>query len=217
MIDHQQVRRDGYAILRGAIPSDWLEELRAAFDANVRPSGEWPVPRGADWRHAMLDLEPKVQAVCRLPALLETVGTLIGERYFLAQVEGREPLQDGGHQGLHRDLSANRPGDTVNALAFFDDFGPDNGATRLVPGSHRDARTAEISPDSEARAIQVSGLAGDILVFDADLVHAGTLNPSGGRRRSILIGYFAESLFDSHLATARLRNVRMDTSDRFDP
>ncbi|HBD20482.1 MAG TPA: phytanoyl-CoA dioxygenase [Arenimonas sp.] len=217
MIDHQQVRRDGYAILRGAIPSDWLEELRAAFDANVRPSGEWPVPRGADWRHAMLDLEPKVQAVCRLPALLETVGTLIGERYFLAQVEGREPLQDGGHQGLHRDLSANRPGDTVNALAFFDDFGPDNGATRLVPGSHRDARTAEIPPDSEARAIQVSGLAGDILVFDADLVHAGTLNPSGGRRRSILIGYFAESLFDSHLATARLRNVRMDTSDRFDP
>lgn len=217
MIDHQQVRREGYAILRGAIPSDWLEELRAAFDANVRPSAQWPVPRGADWRHAMLDLEPKVQAVCRLPALLATVGTLIGERYFLAQVEGREPLQGGGHQGLHRDLSANRPGDTVNALAFFDDFGPDNGATRLVPGSHRAARTAEMPPDSEARAIQVSGLAGDILVFDADLVHAGTLNPTGRRRRSILIGYFAESLFDSHLATARLRNVRMDTSDRFDP
>jgi ectoine hydroxylase-related dioxygenase (phytanoyl-CoA dioxygenase family) len=65
--------------------------------------------------------------------------------------------------------------------------------------------------------VQLSGSAGDILVFDADLVHAGSRNPTGARRRSILIGYFAEPLYASHLKTANLRGIRMDTTDRFDP
>lgn len=217
-IDRDRLHRDGYALLRRAIPAEWLDDLRNAFDAGVKPSEQWSVPRGPGWRHALLDLDPKVQAVCRLPRLLATVGVLIGERFFLAQVEGREPLAGGGYQGLHRDLSAQRPGDTVNALAFFDDFGPENGATRIVPGTHRPA--ADASPpdlNDESRSVQLTGAAGDILVFDADLLHAGSLNPTGARRRSILIGYFAEPLYASHLQTASLRNVRMDTSARFDP
>ncbi len=204
-------------MLRGAIPAEWLPQLRTAFDAGVKPSHEWPVPRQASWRHSLLDLDPRVQAVCRLPTVLAVVGELIGERFFLSQVEGREPLQDGGQQGLHRDLSAQRPGDTVNALAFFDDYGPDNGATRIVPGSHRAAPGASPSEvNDELRSEQLSGSAGDILVFDADLLHAGCINPTGARRRSLLICYFSEVLYASHLETAKLRSIRMDTTDRFE-
>ncbi len=218
IIDHDQLHQQGYALLRQVIPAGWLDDLRGAFDAGVKPSDQWPVPRGADWRHSMLDLDPNVQAVCRLPLLLTVVGALIGERFFLAQVEGREPLAGGGHQGLHRDLSAQRPGDTVNALAFFDDYSPDNGATRLVPGTHRPAPgEPPFDLNNESRCLQLAGTAGDILVFDADLLHAGSINPTGARRRSILIGYFAEQRYASHLETAHLRNVRMDTSERFDP
>ena len=86
--ERAQWRQDGYALLRQAIPSEWLGGLREAFDAQVVPSHGWPVPREASWRFSMLDLEPQVQAVCRLPALLAVVGELIGERFFLAQVEG---------------------------------------------------------------------------------------------------------------------------------
>lgn len=215
MIDREALRRDGYALLRQAIPADWLDGLRAAFDAGVKPSDQWPVPRGPGWRHSLLDLDATVQAVCRLPPLLAAAGTLIGERFFLSQVEGREPLKDGGHQTLHRDQSAQRAGDTVNALAFFDDYGPGNGATRLVPGSHR--RGEPFDEGDESRSLQISGSAGDILVFDADLVHGGSVNPSGARRRSVLIGYFAEPLYAAHLRTAPLRSVRMDTSERFEP
>lgn len=217
MIDHEQLHRDGYVLLRGAIPAGWLDALRATFDEGVKPSDQWPVPRGPGWRHSLLDLDPTVQALCRLPALLAAAGSLIGERFFLAQVEGREPLGGGGYQGLHRDLSAQRPGDTVNALAFLDDYGPHNGATRLVPGSHRLARdTPAPQVEDETAARQLAGAAGDILVFDADLVHAGSLNPTGARRRSLLIGYFAEPLHATHLKTAGLRSIRMDTSERFD-
>ena len=212
----ETLHTDGYALLRGAIPADWLDELRALFDACVLPSQAWPVPRGPDWRHAQLDLEPRIQAVCRLPALLQTAGALIGGPFFVAQVEGREPLAGGGYQGLHRDLSEQRPGDTVGALAFFDDFGPDNGATRLVPGSHRPAsNSAPATVEDEARAEFIAGHAGDVLVFDADLLHAASLNRSGARRRSILIGYFAEHRHASHLKTAKLRGVRMETTPRY--
>ncbi len=209
------LRRDGCVVLRGAIPAPWRDALRAEFDAGEKPNDQWPVPRGADWRHSLLDLSPTVQEVCRLPELLAAAGALIGEKFFLAQVEGREPLAGGGHQGLHRDLSAQRPGDTVLAIAFLDDYGPDNGATRIVPGSHRDGLALTDYSDA-TQALQLSGRAGDILVFDADLVHAGSLNVTGARRRSLLMTFFAGPLHAAHLETAPLRGVRMQAA-WFDP
>ena len=215
---HDSLHRDGFALLRQAVPADWLDGLRTAFDDNVRPSEAWPVPRGPDWRHAMVDLEPVVRDVCRLPVLVAAVGTLVGERFFLSQVEGREPLAGGGYQGLHRDFSARRPGDTANALVFLDDYGPGNGATRLLPGSHRPAPGEPgRDPLDETGVLQLQGKAGDILVFDADLLHAASLNHDGSRRRSLLATWFAEGLREVHTASAPLRNVRMDTSESFDP
>lgn len=218
MIDRERLHIDGYGVLHGAIPAEWLDDLRAAFDAGVKPPDQWPVPRGADWRHSLLDLSATVRAVCRLPALLSVVGELIGERFFLAQVEGREPMPGGGQQNLHRDLSDQRPGDKASAIAYFDDYGPANGATRIVPGSHRPRPGApSFDVNDESRSVQLSGGAGNILVFDVDLVHGGCVNRTGARRRSILVTYFAERLYESHLETVKLRNVRMDAVEWFDP
>lgn len=218
MADREQLHQNGYILLRRAILPEWLETLRAAFDAGVKPSNQWPVPRGIDWRHSQLDTDPVVQALCRLPPLLAVVGELIGERFFLSQVEGREPLINGGHQQLHRDLSAQRPGDTVNALVYLDDYGPENGATRIVPSSHRPALSEPpFDLNDESRSVQLTGSAGDILIFDADLIHAGSLNSSGARRRSLLITWFSEALYSTHLETVGLRNIQMDTTERFDP
>lgn len=218
MIDREQLHQNGYLLLRQAVPAGWLDELRATFEAGVIGPEQWPVPRGHDWRHALVDLDPRVQAVCRLPALLAVAGELIGEGFFLAQVEGREPLAGGGHQVLHRDLSEQRLGDRVTALVYLDDYGPANGATRIVPGSHRPGeQLAPFDFSDESRVVQLSGAAGDILLFDADLVHGACRNPSGARRRSLLISYCAESLYASQQQTASLRNVQMDTRERFDP
>ncbi len=212
-----QLQRDGYMVLRQAIPEDWLDELRATFDAGVIPLDQWPVPRGTNVRYSLLDLDEKIQAVCRMPALLCAVGTLIGESFFHGQVEGREPMPGRGHQSLHRDKSAHRPGDSASAIVYFDDYGPANGSTRLIPATHRPAPdAAPFDPNDESQAIQLSGKAGDILVFDVDLIHAGSLNVQGLRRRSLLTSYFAAPLHSRLEATRHLRNVRMRTSDRFD-
>lgn len=218
MTDREHLHRDGYVLLRQVIPSAWLPDLRAAFEAGVKPSDQWPVPRGMDWRHSQLDTDSTIQALCRLPPLLAVVGELIGERFFLSQVEGREPLEGGGHQLLHRDLSAQRPGDIAIAIAYFDDYGPSNGATRIVPGSHRPEQNAPpLDGNDDSQSVQLSGVAGDILVFDVDLVHGASLNRVGARRRAILISYFSEALYASHEKTASLRGIRMDTRDRFEP
>jgi len=211
-----QLHRDGYVLMRQVIPHEWLNELRDTFDAGVIPLHEWPVPRETSIRYSLLDLNDTIQAVCRLPALLEVVGELIGESFFHGQVEGREPKPGYGHQRLHRDMSTQRPGDSVCAIIYFDDYGPDNGATRLVPGTHRPSPDdAPFNPNDESHTIQLTGHAGDILVFDVDLVHAGSLNKSGARRRSLMTGYFAAPLHPMMTRSAHLRNVRMRTDDRF--
>jgi len=199
--------RDGYLLLRGVVPEAWRAALRDAFDAGVGPPEQWAAPRSPDWRHALVDLDPTVQRTCRLPSLLAAAGRMLGGPFFLCQVEGREPLADGGHQPLHRDGAGQK---AVAALVFLDPYGPDNGATRLVP------RLLDPGgPDDEALSIVLAGEAGDILVFDADLLHGATRNRSGARRRSLLLSFKPERDRADEEACRAVRNVRMDRSEAF--
>jgi hypothetical protein len=204
--------RDGYLLLRGATPESWREALRAAFDAGVGAHDERAAPRGAGWRHALVDLDPVVRETCRLPSLLAAGARLVGGPFFLSQVEGREPLPGGGHQPLHRDGAGLN---AVAALVFLDPYGPDNGATRVVPRPVDPGDSAG-APD-EALSVTLKGEAGDILVFDADLLHGATRNRSGDRRRSLLLTFMPERNRAGEDAGRAIRNVRMDNSEVFAP
>ncbi len=200
--------RDGYLLLRGAVPEAWRDALCAAFDAGVGPDEQWTAPRGPGWRHALVDLDATVQRACRLPPLLAAAGQMVGGPFFLCKVEGREPLPDGGHQPLHRDGVGQN---AVAALVFLDPYGPDNGATRVVP------RHLDRGEPDEALSLVLAGEAGDILVFDADLLHGATRNRSGARRRSLLLSFTPERNRASEDACRAVRDVRMDTSEAFVP
>jgi hypothetical protein len=212
-----QLERDGYLLLRGAAPAPLSEALRAAFDAGELASDRWPVPRGLDWRHALVDLDPAVQQACRLPALLAAAGAILGGPFFLAQVEGREPLPGGGAQLPHRDGGNPTVVDTALALMFLDAFGPDNGATRVAAGTHAGAGL-ELSAGIEHPSLTVlAGEAGDILVFAPHLLHGATRNATGARRRSLLITYVLVSERPAWDETRAIRNVRMPTDEVFLP
>jgi len=206
--------RDGCVMLYKLIPADWLGPLRDIFDAGFLPSDQWPVPRGMEFRHAMVDENPIVQKACRLPALLGVVGYMMAEPFFLSQVEGREPRHGLGHQPLHRD-GGNDHHRVVSALVFLDPYSPENGATRILRGTHKGE--PEDPRDGEARAQVLRGNAGDVLVFDAQTLHGGTRNLSGEPRRSLLIGYAAEPTLAAHETNRALRGVRMAVNEIFEP
>jgi len=178
--------RDGYVLLRALIAKDRLPELRRRFEAAVLPSESWPYPRGPDIRHAMLEKDAAFLDLCLLPRVLAGVHHVFGRRFFLASFEGREPRRDGGGQSLHRD-GLGPAVECMTLLAFLDDFGPQNGATRLIPGSHLGD---EPLPHCDPREIVVQGEGGDALLLHSRLIHGGTRNAGGAHRRTLIAAYF---------------------------
>jgi ectoine hydroxylase-related dioxygenase (phytanoyl-CoA dioxygenase family) len=95
-----------------------------------------------------------------------------------------------GQQGLHMDCvdsGPSTPFQVVTAFGLIDDFTPDNGATRLVPGSHRARRAPPKSfADPASRhpdQVVVTAPAGSVLVFNGHIWHGGTCNRTGGVHR----------------------------------
>jgi ectoine hydroxylase-related dioxygenase (phytanoyl-CoA dioxygenase family) len=87
-------------------------------------------------------------------------------------VHGRNPLPGFGQQGLHADWRPRQPGAPYAVLTviwMLDDFTPDNGATRVVPASHKSPRPIDkklAQPLARhPRELVVTGAAGDMLVF----------------------------------------------------
>ena len=96
-------------------------------------------------------------------------------------------------QFLHRDedawseLPAPKPTLEVEAMFALTDFTIENGATRVVPGSHRWPPDRQATPDEIARA-QMS--AGSALVYLGSALHGGGANTTATEnRRGMFLGY----------------------------
>jgi ectoine hydroxylase-related dioxygenase (phytanoyl-CoA dioxygenase family) len=197
--------RDGYAVFRSAIPAEWIAPLRETFERFDTPSERWPAPREYGTRHAMLDGDPDVRRACLLPVTLASVFHYLRERFYLAAVEGRDPQLNRGQQELHRDWAfPDAPCQLVKALGFLDDYSAANGATRVIPGSHRergDGSAFQQYGQTNSREIVLEGDAGDIFLFHGRLAHSGTPNLSGAKRRALQMWFRGHELFDAEKDT----------------
>ncbi len=73
-----------------------------------------------------------------------------------------------------------------NIMWMLDDFTEDNGATRIVPGSHLKGRQPDPERDADVPTIAATGPAGSAMVFDGRLWHGTGANTGNSRRMGLL-------------------------------
>ena len=192
-----RIRNDGYTVLERVVAPQLVEDLKAAVerierDHNLglaKTSFEgfktlrinnlltyddvfWEVPL----HEAVL---PVVEAVLDKECLLSS---------FCSLVFG--PGQEA--QPIHEDtqlIPLPRPHIpiTINAIWALTDFTATNGATRIVPGSHKYDRAPEYGKDYETQLATMP--AGSVMLFDSALWHGGGANDSDARRFAFSCAY----------------------------
>jgi len=194
----EELARNGFAVLRGALSLSVVAAMREALDRlltvqTARFGGEERLSEIGDaWLvRAPLQEEPIFLELLRLPALDVIVEATLGPAALVMQQNGiiLPPMAATHHQqSWHRDLpyqefTSSKP-IALGSLAVLDSFTADSGGTRFLPGSHR--HESFPSEDYVARwAYQPEAAAGDVVVFDAMVFHAGGVNSGQFPRRAV--------------------------------
>jgi ectoine hydroxylase-related dioxygenase (phytanoyl-CoA dioxygenase family) len=213
--ERQALDRDGYVVLTGVIDPDWLHCLRTAFENACPKDSTATVIKESGTRHIdnLVSRGPDLERVFTHPRILAGVYHILQCPFRLGQMNGREPLPGYGQQGLHADWTARAKGEPfriVTSIWLLDDFTSENGATRVVPGTHRQltqppksfADPASRHPDQRI----IVGPAGSVLLFNGHLWHSGTRNQTNQHRRVLQCSFVARD-------EVRFNAIKFDAAD----
>ena len=188
--------RDGYAPLAGILTGQQLAMMRGRLAELLAAEGqraglEVHQEAGTDRLADLVNKDPVFDVCFTDPRLLACVAHVLGE-FKLSSLNFRAALPGHGQQALHAEgRPVTDPADyqVCNSIWLLDDFTADNGATRVVPGSHRSGR-APGDAMSDVRAAHPEELlllapAGTVVVFNSHLWHGGTVNRSPAPRRAL--------------------------------
>jgi ectoine hydroxylase-related dioxygenase (phytanoyl-CoA dioxygenase family) len=193
--------REGYLIIPGVIDAAWLQQLRDRVDALAAEEG----PGGFHenkiqglGQGRLADLVNKGAMFDRAwshPLILAAARHALQVPFRLFCLNHREPAANDGLQGMHRDSG---PRIKLQCIWCLDAFTPDNGSTRAIPGSHHPSYQ-HVAPDGDptrphADEIPLCAPAGSMILYHGNLLHSGTLNRSGGRRRSLILAYIPRTV-----------------------
>jgi ectoine hydroxylase-related dioxygenase (phytanoyl-CoA dioxygenase family) len=187
--ERERLDRHGYVVLHGFMGEALLNELRHRIRDVFEEEGERAGHEFRTEEHArrlanLVDKGEVFRRAIALPPLLDYVRHVLGPEIKLSSLNARsaDPDSDAG-QPLHVDMAAipDEKGYWVcNTVWMLDDFTLENGATRLVPGSHVwGQRPQEVLEDLMAPhpdEVLLTGKAGTVAVMNAHLWHAGTAN-----------------------------------------
>jgi ectoine hydroxylase-related dioxygenase (phytanoyl-CoA dioxygenase family) len=216
--------RLGYVTLPGfiapALLGRLIDRLEAQFAAEGEAAGsEFRQEPGARRLANLVDKDPLFAACIATPELLPYVGHVLGARFKLSSLNARSANpRNGLDQPLHADGGAlpDEAGFWVcNTVWVVDDFTLDNGALRVVPGSHRAGRLpAAALADPAAphpEQIVLTARAGDLMVMNAHLWHGGLANRTE-RPRMAMHGYYCR--WDKPQQQYQKRLLRPETQAR---
>lgn len=155
------------------------------------------------------------------PRVLAGIAHVLGQSIKLSSLNYRAAKPGMGLQKLHVDWhEAVLPGQykVCNSIWLLDDFTPENGATRIVPGTHHGGlMPQDVLPNPEAthpEELIIEAPAGSVFIFNSHAWHGGTTNRTEKSRRSIH-SYFCQS--DQPQQVDQSRYIQDETLKRLSP
>jgi ectoine hydroxylase-related dioxygenase (phytanoyl-CoA dioxygenase family) len=193
----RQLGELGYAVLENAMTPQRLDGLRRRVTKLYEIEGD---RAGAEFKQEpgclrlanLVDKGAVFEAVIVDAQVLKCVRYVLGHRLKLSSLNARTALPASACQPLHVDMGAipDEHGYWVcNCVWMLDDFTPDNGALRVVPGSHRwKQRPQDVMADPgtpHPDEALITGRAGSIIVINAHLWHGGLANRTATPRTAV--------------------------------
>lgn len=200
----RQLDENGFLILPDALPQSMVTSFLERMDELARLEGvdagkEVHQEAGTLRLANLINKDARFDICFTHPRVLAAVKCVLGVSFKAHSLNTRAALPGHGHQAFHMDLAPSRPEDWAPVLAgnyqncntiwMLDDFTEENGATRVVPGSHRfgkspaDGMVDPVAPHPDE--INLIAPAGTVVVFNAHLWHSGRQNRTGLPRHSM--------------------------------
>ncbi len=187
----------GWTAIEHLLSPSEVASILAALDPllelppDERRAGDKPA---SGTRH-LEELDDRIALVAEMvsgDAIMTVVESLVGPNATRTQVSLRDPQPGFGGQRLHADGFAKLdigPATIATAIVALVDFEEGNGATRVVPGSHRrpDLQRLSGSLESHPDETVLTGPAGTAFVFDGNLLHSGRRNDSQRPRPALQV------------------------------
>jgi ectoine hydroxylase-related dioxygenase (phytanoyl-CoA dioxygenase family) len=189
----------GYCLLQGLLPPDRVAEARARLvelaEQEVKDGTDYVYENGANQRiWTLLNKGQCFVDIALDPTVCTLMEHLLGFDFLLSNIDANIAGPGGNPMFVHADQSfVPDPWPpyplVANAMWMLDDFTPENGATRIVPGSHKEARQPDFSMTAE-QTTPVCGPAGTAMVFDGRLWHQTGPNTTADQRRHGILAYY---------------------------
>ena len=193
----ERIRLTGFSVVRRTADDAALRDLSNRVDALLtRQAAEAGGPQRLaeigehETARCCLAYDEAFLALATDPLALQVVGQLLGDYFVLMQQNAivNHPSHEHTQRAYHRDLPyqhfvSSRPL-AISALYCVDPFTTANGATVVVPASHK----LEAFPsDGVAASLEtaVEAPAGSFIVFDSMLFHRAGVNRSSSPRRGV--------------------------------
>ena len=192
----KRLDRDGYVALPGILSPPRVLAFRARIGELLALEGERAglevhQEAGTDRLADLVNKDAAFDVCFTHRRLLACVAHVLGD-FKLSSLNFRAALPGSGLQALHAEggpVADPAKFQVCNSIWLLDDFTADNGATRVVPGSHLSGKSpGDVMADTHAAhpsEVLLLAPAGTVVVFNSHLWHGGTLNRSSLSRRAM--------------------------------
>lgn len=195
------VNTDGYAIIRGVLDAASCASLIAEVD---RVEGDFDIEFGNNEFEGfqtrrifnLISRGPRFRSLVTDETVLSAVEAILGDDILLSGTTSMHIGPGETEQLLHADdgmisLPRPHPATMVTTLWALSEFTKDNGATRLIPGSHLKPEIVP-QPEDESSVVMAEMPAGSVLILHGSTWHGGGPNStSSAERYGLSIQYVA--------------------------